>query len=706
MKSRGPRDRIAKKPKIQVRKIAKKYISCGWRVVPVPRKKKAPVIKGWQKLRIKKSEIPEYIDARDNIGILLGKPSGGLVDIDLDCEHAIFLAPYFLPKTDRIHGRKTKPNSHYWFRCAPTPTPEKFCDIDNSSLLEIRSTGQQTIVPPSVHPSGERVRWSAKGRPGDVRETTLVSATKKLAAATIIARHWPNKGSRNDAGLALAGMLLQAGWDDADVEGFISSVAQAAGDEESKARKRGARATRERIDKGGTFTGRPKLEKLLGATVVERACEWLGIGRLTVPSVDIRSVEADWPKPLSKRAYCGLAGEIVRALAPITEADKAGLLVQFLVCFGNTIDRNPHFRIGAAEHHSNLFCVLVGRTAKARKGTSWAEIRQFFENADHGWAARCVQPGGLASGEGLVWAVRDPIEKKVKPKRVSGQDQDITTTVDDGVGDKRLLVIETEFASPLRVMRREGSILSATVRSAWDKGDLANLTKQLPARATGAHISIIGHITREELLREFSATEGHNGFANRFLWVCVRRTKFLPLGGQLKDKPFRALVGRLQGALARARKKGELKFTKQAKRLWCKVYRELGHDFPGLLGTITSRSEPQVLRLSMLYALLDCSTFLRRKHLRAALAVWRYCEDSARYIFGDSFGDFVVDAIFRRLRKSAEGLTRTEIREIFSRNRTESEISNALRVLKENGLATFVREETAGRPSERWFAVR
>ncbi len=255
-------------------------------------------------------------------------------------------------------------------------------------------------------------------------------------------------------------------------------------------------------------------------------------------------------------------------------------------------------------------------------------------------------------------------------------------------------------------MRREGNILSSTIRSAWDKGDLANLTKQLSARATGAHISIIGHITREELLRELSAAEGNNGFANRFLWVYVRRTQFLPLGGRLPEKTFRALLGRLQDAMAAARKKSELRFTKEAKKVWCKVYPKLGAEVPGLLGAITSRSEPQVLRLSLLYALLDRSSFITRKHLRAALAVWRYCEDSARYIFGDSFGDFVVDAILRRLRKSAEGLTRTEIREIFSRNRSETEISNALRVLEENGLATCVREETAGRPSERWFAVR
>jgi hypothetical protein len=687
-------------------RIAKKYTGWGWRVVPVPRKKKGPHLKGWQKLRLNQSRIPEYFDAWDNIGILLGKPSRGLIDIDLDSQQAIFLAPHFLPKTKRIHGRKSKPKSHYWYRPTSTPTPQKFCDVDNTCLVEIRSTGQQTIAPPSIHPSGELVRWFAKGRSGRVKEAELLSAVKRLAAATLLARHWPNQGSRNDAALALAGTLLQAGWDEAEVEDFVSVVAQAAKDEEWKARKGVARATRKRIDKGGTISGRPSLEKRLGATVVDRACEWLGIGRLAAPPVSIRSTEAAWPKSLSKRAYWGMAGAFVRAIGPITEADEAGLLLQFLISFGSAIGRNPHFRVGAAEQHTNMFGVLVGRTAKSRKGSSWTEVERLFNSADRVWASRCLLPGGLASGEGLIWAVRDPIEKKVKPKEGKRQDQEITKIVDEGVEDKRLLVLETEFASPLRVIRRETNTLSAVIRRTWDKGDLNNQTKQSPARATGAHISIIGHITREELEREFSAAEGSNGFANRFLWICVRRTQFLPLGGRLQEKIYRDLISRLQHALAFGRKTLELRFMKKAKKQWCRVYPRLGAEVPGLLGAITSRAEPQVLRLAMIYALLDCSAFVKKEHLRAGLAVWRYCEDSARYIFGNKFGDPVVDTILRHLQGETKGLTRTAIRELFNRNRSETEISNALRVLEEHGLARCVREETGGRPSKRWFVGR
>ena len=233
---------------------------------------------------------------------------------------------------------------------------------------------------------------------------------------------------------------------------------------------------------------------------------------------------------------------------------------------------------------------------------------------------------------------------------------------------------------------------------------MSNDSKNSPARATGAHISIIGHITRDELLRELNATEGTNGFANRFLWCCVRRSKYLPLGGQLEGRIFSRFVARLQASLAFARKAGEMRFSPVAERLWCRVYPKLSAEVLGLFGAVTSRAEPQVLRLALVYALLDRSTVIKKQHLKAALAVWRYCERSARYIFGDSPGNVVADKILRGLRAARKGLTRNDIREIFSHNRSESEISNALGILEEHGLARCVREETGGRPSERWFA--
>ena len=135
----------------------------------------------------------------------------------------------------------------------------------------------------------------------------------------------------------------------------------------------------------------------------------------------------------------------------------------------------------------------------------------------------------MSSGEGLVYPVRDATTKNVIDKKT----KEITTEIDDpGSTDKRLLVQESEFSGALRVMRREGNTLSRVVRDAWDRYVLEFMTKNSRIRAEGAHISIVGHITTEELKRELTATDMANGFANRFLFSCAKRSKELPMLGR------------------------------------------------------------------------------------------------------------------------------------------------------------------------------
>jgi hypothetical protein len=314
---------------------------------------------------------------------------------------------------------------------------------------------------------------------------------------------------------------------------------------------------------------------------------------------------------------------------------------------------------------------------------------------------------GLSSGEGLIWAVRDPITK-TKPIRdddgiIVDYEEEIT---DRGVEDKRLLVIEPEFASTLKVLGREGSTLSPLIRQAWDSGDLRSLTKNSPAKATGAHISIITHVTRDELRRCLNSTEAGNGFANRFLWVCVRRSKLLPEGGRLHEVDLGPLRHRLTEAASFATKVTRLHRDEPARQAWQRIYPELSEGQRGLLGAVTSRAEAQVTRLSTLYALLDCSSIISKEHLRAALALWEYVESSARFIFGDSLGDPIADEVLGALRNQPKGLTRTEIRDLFGRHKGAVTIGTALSTLAEHGLASSIEEKTSGRSIERWYSAR
>ncbi len=239
---------------------------------------------------------------------------------------------------------------------------------------------------------------------------------------------------------------------------------------------------------------------------------------LTVPAPKV----PEWPQadPL---LFHGLAGDIVRLIAPQTEADPVALLVQLLAAFGSALGRTAYFTAEADRHFANLFVVLIGVSSKGRKGTSWGHIRRLMQLAEPNWELNCLQ-SGLSSGEGLIWHVRDPVEKLVKNKTTGEMEPEV---VDPGIADKRLLVQESEYASVLRVAGRDGNTLSAILRDAWDKGRLQTMTKNSAVKATGAHVSVVGHVTADELRRELSSTEAGNGFANRFLCLVCRVSRFV-----------------------------------------------------------------------------------------------------------------------------------------------------------------------------------
>jgi hypothetical protein len=416
----------------------------------------------------------------------------------------------------------------------------------------------------------------------------------------------------------------------------------------------------------------------------------------------------DWPTPPANDAFHGVTGGFVEIVSPHSEADPVAFLIQFLVAVGNLLGRSGYAVAESSRHFANFFAVLVGKSAKGRKGSSWSHVRRLFQGIEETWTQERVV-SGLSSGEGLIWQARDPIEQQqpIKEKgRVVGYENVVT---DPGVTDKRVLVIEEEFAQTLKVMGRESNTLSPTIRQAWDSGHLRTMTKSSPAKATDAHISIIGHITRDELRRNLCETETTNGFGNRFLWVCVGRSKELPDGGNLHDEDLEPIREHLRAVIQFAETAGEIKRNAEARNLWHQVYTRLTGDRFGLFGSMTARAEAQVMRLSVLYAMLDMSNEVKVEHLKAALAVWDYCERSAKYIFGTALGNRTADTLLAELRQVPEvGLSRTEmLHSVFNKNKTASEIADALRLLHDNGLA-HRRDDPgneAGRTIERWFPI-
>ncbi|MEO7651399.1 MAG: DUF3987 domain-containing protein [Bryobacteraceae bacterium] len=411
-----------------------------------------------------------------------------------------------------------------------------------------------------------------------------------------------------------------------------------------------------------------------------------------------------WPEDMAPEAFHGIAGEIVSTIEPHSEADPVAVLIHLLISFGNMVGRAPHFVVGGTTHHANLYSVNVGATA-SRKGTAKDDTFFVIRNVDPDWFDSRVQ-SGLSSGEGFVWAVRDPIEEH-QPIREKGRVVDYQTVISDpGIEDKRLLLIESEFGSTLRVLERDGNTLSAQMRQAWDSGSLRLLTKTKAARATGAHVSILGHVTREELLKYMNQTEQANGFANRILWTAVRRSKLLPDGGEFEKLDLSGIKTRLSTSAQVARTIGQVLRSDAAREIWHAVYPSLAGDRFGLFGAVTSRAEAQTMRLALVYALLDCSPVIEAQHLNAGLAIWSYCEASARLIFGDAVGDVSADQMLKALRAVPDGLTRTELSGCLGRNKSASEINRALTLLTQHGLVRSEKDEAeAGRLTERWFAV-
>ncbi len=410
---------------------------------------------------------------------------------------------------------------------------------------------------------------------------------------------------------------------------------------------------------------------------------------------------APWPEPLDRAAFHGLAGAIVEAILPHTEADPAGLLVTLLAAVGNVIGAGPHYAVSGARHPGRVFPVLVGATGSGRKGMALTTLAPLFEATFPAWWAR--QEKGLSSGEGLIWRVRDPIEtwQPAKGRAI---------VTDPGIEDKRLFVPETEFGQILKVLTRENNTLSTVIRDAWDGGMLSTLTKHNAARATNPHITIVGHVTPEELLELLSDREASNGFANRFLWICVTRSKVLPHGGELDEDALLSFGRVLEETANEARGLGRLRFDDAARAAWERVYEPLTAGEPGLVGRLLSRGAPTVLRLAVIYAALDVAGRIGVAHLAAALAVWGYADASVRHVFGALVAD-QEDPLGPTILAALDGgdLTQTEISELFGRNMPAARLHGSLERLRSEGSIALAFDRPSGgrgRSIMRWSRVR
>jgi hypothetical protein len=271
---------------------AMRYVEERLHPIPVPHRTKRPILDGWPDLRLTLADIPKYFSsAPKNIGIILGDETG-IADVDCDTIEAVIAARLFLPKTGMVFGRASKRASHYFYRCDPPLPIAQFEDpVDHQMLVELRcrkkngGTGFQTVVPPSVHESGEKIEFEpgGDGHPANTDGGELHAAVRRIAAATTLARHWPEKG-RHIAMLALAGALWRAGFSLDDAKIFCRAVYLAVPTHDPAAVSRSDREVEDTYKRGtaslelgeeAKVTGWPTLGKIVGEKVVGCAMAWL-----------------------------------------------------------------------------------------------------------------------------------------------------------------------------------------------------------------------------------------------------------------------------------------------------------------------------------------------------------------------------------------------------------------------------------------------
>ncbi len=332
----------------------------------------------------------------------------------------------------------------------------------------------------------------------------------------------------------------------------------------------------------------------------------------------------------------GLIGDVARAGSQDTETNAHAIAANFMVYLSCAIGRGVYLPVGNTHHHARLFCLHIGRSGRGRKGDAVSlvlRIDQALRAIDKSFAPQ-IHRGGLSTREGLVALIHDGYRQ--------GQ-QEVPP-----IEDKRLWVVESEFANVLHQGRRHGNTLSAALRDCWDGVDMKPATKSNRLYASDPHVCLSGAISPSELIGLMTGRDLTNGFANRFLMVWAERTRMLPFPKETPEAVVEHLARRTLDVLAfvladRYHERPQLRMTLSPRAQWsyAQLYRgELNDDLgDSVVGALLERRAPMLLRLAMLMALADLQTRIDVQHIDAAMAWIRHATASVRFVFSSAAED-------------------------------------------------------------------
>lgn len=427
--------------------------------------------------------------------------------------------------------------------------------------------------------------------------------------------------------------------------------------------------------------------------------------------------DQDGPSPLAPptmapEGFTPLLRGFVDAACASSEAHPVAVAANAIAWFCCAIGRGPNQRIGDAVIHCRPNALIVGKSGKARKGTSETTAREVFRRADALLRQRMNNkdvlrffPGGMSTGEGLAWVIRGPRDADDKGK--GG---------DDGVKDKRLVVIEPEFANVLAQVKRDGNTLSATVRNVFDGRDIEPMTKTSQTKASRPHVVIVGHITGFELREKSTENDAANGLLNRFMILYVYRPKLVPLPEPTPEPVLEDLASRLADAIefasrgnVHANNTHEVAMIPEARDFWREHYAQITRDRDGKGGNLLARSEMYARMLAMIFCLMDMRSEIEPCDLVAAFAWIDYWHKSVVYIFQCEEDDaeldpFTVDVL--ALVTSHPGVSLSQIQEHWNRKRTKPVKASLERLLSLAPPLIQCKKDdtTGGRAALRYFA--
>ena len=391
------------------------------------------------------------------------------------------------------------------------------------------------------------------------------------------------------------------------------------------------------------------------------------------------------PPVATDTMFYGIVGEVGRAAAQDTEVNPVAAAGAFLSYLSAQVGRDVYMAVGNTFHHTRLFTCHVGRSGRGRKGDAVSlthRIRSRIEQV-HCLRHGHYHGGGLSTREGLALLIHD------------GYSQGKTEV--PPIDDKRLWIVENEFANVLHQSKRDGNTLSAALRDAWDGMSIKPAIKSARIWATDPHIALHVSVTPGELRELMTTRELSNGFANRFLMLWAERSGVEPFPrpatvDTVNDLASRAasVIDFAKGGYPSAKETRRMEMTDAARKAWSGIYRRLTQpDSTETLTGLLERSAPYALRLAMLFALTDKSLAVDLRHLDAALAWVKYARQSVRYIFtsASELSENAIDRdnadkIMAFLRSRPNGATRTEISDdCFARHASRTKIDDAITML-------------------------